>query len=108
MRRTVVALCVLSFALPAAAALRPGPDSTSARSDSQHRSDRRTRPDSLSAETSANGAGWKQFVTGPDGRTSAALPVRAGVAPELVSWAVMISGIGIAGSLLRGGSPRKI
>jgi hypothetical protein len=106
MRRTVVALCFISLAAPAVAALRAGPEIKSHKADAQHRS--RRRPDSLSAETSANGIGWKQFVTASDGGPSWPRPASLPVAPELASWALMVGGIGLAGSLLRRGSTRKI
>jgi len=106
MRPTVVALCFISLAAPASATLRASPGIESRKADAQHRSGRRA--DSLTAETSANGIGWKQFVTASDGGPSWPRPASLPVAPELASWALMVSGIGIAGSLLRRGSVRKI
>jgi hypothetical protein len=70
---------------------------------------RNAQPDRLTAETSANGVGWKQFVTASDGGGVARPdPASARIAPELASWALMVSGIGLAGSLLRRGSLRKV
>lgn len=104
MRRIVVALCVISLAAPAIAALRANPGLEPHMGDEPHKSGRAAQPDSLNAETSANGIGWKQFVTISDGPD----PAGARVVPELASWALTVSGIGLAGSLLRRGGARKI
>jgi hypothetical protein len=107
MRQTVIALCLLSLAAPAMAAARANPGTRPRIADGQPA--RNARPERLTAETSANGVGWKQFVTASDGG-GVARPdsVSAHIAPELTSWALMVSGIGLAGSLLRRGSLRKI
>jgi len=108
MRPTVVALCFISLVAPAMASPRANSGLDVHVTNQAHRFAQGRRPDSLSAEASANGIGWKQFLTSSDIAASGPDPFSAEVAPELASWALMVGGIGLAGSLLRRGSPRKI
>jgi len=96
MRRTVIALCVFALALPANA-LAAGSEAPSLQAVRQAAT---TGADGVNAETSANGLGWKQFVTGSGGGATA-------LTPELASWALMVGAIGLAGSLLRRRPARK-
>lgn len=108
MRQPFVALCLIFLAAPAVAAF-PADTGTKGRLAHQaHRLGRGARPDNLSAEISANGIGWKQFVTTSNVDTPGSDPLGSYLAPELASWALMVSGIGLAGSLLRCSPPKKV
>lgn len=104
--RWIVALYVLSLAAPAPATLRVSPGVESPAPNGHLR--RGARPDFLNAETSANGLGWKQFVMVSGCGAAGLDPISANMMPELASWALMMSGLALTGSLLRRHSLRRI
>jgi hypothetical protein len=107
MRWIVVAFCLLSLAPPAAATLPAGTGFGSRAATGHHSPEQGARPDILKAETSANGVGWKQFVTLSDRAGPGRDPAHVNLVQELTSWALMVSAIGLAGSLLRRAPLRK-
>jgi len=106
--RWIVALYVLSLAAPAPATLRVRPEVESPAPNGHLLSGRGARPDFLNAETSANGLGWKQFVMVSGCGAAGLDPVSANMMPELASWALMMSGLALTGSLLRRHSLSRI
>lgn len=117
MRSIAVALCALAFAAPSDATVTSFTSRvTDSRgtTDARQPSGRSARADFLAAEASANGVGWKQFVTSPTSGTGWIAFVNgigngyllcdangASTVPELASWALMVGGLGLAGAALR-------
>ena len=121
MRSIAAPLCVLFLTAPAvAAALTSRGIASSPVGNAAHPPGHGARTDFLNAETSANGLGYRQFVTSSTGDTSWSAFVNGvtngnfgrdasslSAIPDIAPWALLVSGLGLAGSLLRRHSPAK-